>query len=60
MSAKEFFETVVKMREAQKKFFKSHSSFDLETAKRYEKVVDAEIKRVREITGEEPKQLTLF
>ena len=58
MSPREFFDTVVKMREAQKKYFKSRSSFNLEAAKRYEKLVDAEIKRVREIV--EPKQPTLF
>ena len=60
MSPKEFYDTVVRMREAQKKFFKSHSSFDLSESKRLEKLVDAESKRVQEVTGEEPKQLTLF
>ena len=58
MSPREFYATVVKMREAQKKYFKSRSSFDLEAAKRYEKLVDAEIKRLEELT--EPKQPTLF
>lgn len=60
MNAKEFFDTVCAMRAAQKKFFKSRSSFDLQESKRLEKIVDAEIKRVGEVTGNEPKQLTLF
>lgn len=60
MTPREFFDNVCAMRDAQKRFFKSHSSFDLQESKRLEKIIDAEIKRVREIISNEPKQLTLF
>ncbi len=60
MNAKDFFDTVCAMRAAQKRFFKSHSSFDLQESKRLEKIIDNEIKRVEEVTKNEPKQLTLF
>lgn len=60
MNAKEFFDTVCAMRAAQKKFFKSHSSLDLQESKRLEKIIDNEIQRVGEVTKNEPKQLTLF
>jgi len=60
MSPREFYDIVVKMREAQKKYFKSRSSFDLEAAKRYEKIIDKEIERVKAVLGESPKQPTLF
>jgi hypothetical protein len=60
MNAKQFFDTVREMREAQKRFFKSHSSYDLQEAKRLEKIIDDEIKRVEQKTNNEPVQLTLF
>ena len=60
MTPKQFFDTVCAMREAQKKFFKPHSSFELREAKRLEKIIGTEIERVRKITGNEPKQPTLF
>lgn len=60
MTPKQFFDTVCAMREAQKKFFKSHSSFELHEAKRLEKIIDTEIERVRKIIDNNAKQPTLF
>lgn len=61
MNAKQFYETTRAMRAAQKKFFKSRSSFDLREAKRLEKVIDDEIARVDAIEeSKQPQQLTLF
>ena len=60
MKPKEFFDTVAQMRAAQKKFFKSHSSFDLQESKRLEKIIDAEIERVQGLEEGKPQQLTLF
>lgn len=51
------------MRAAQKKYFKSRSSFDLHEAKRLEKIIDDEIARVEAIENGKPAgptQLTLF
>ena len=60
MKPREFFDAVAQMRAAQKKFFKSHSSFDLQESKRLEKFIDAEIKRVKDLEDDKPQQLTLF
>ena len=57
MNAKEFFLTVAQMREAQKKYFKNRFSADLEKAKELEKIIDAEIERVKKLT--EPLQTKL-
>lgn len=46
MNAKEFHDAVVKMREAQKEYFKYRLSSDLNKSKRLEKEIDDEIKRV--------------
>lgn len=46
MSPKEFFDTVVKMREYQKRYFKARLPVDLKESKRLEKIVDSEIERV--------------
>ena len=46
MDAKEFFETVKKMRTAQKDYFQTRRNEDLKTAKALEKQVDAEVNRV--------------
>jgi len=46
MNAKEFYDAVVKMREAQKEYFKYRLSSDLNKSKRLEKEIDDEIKRV--------------
>lgn len=61
MNAKQFYETTRDMRQAQKKYFKSRSSFDLREAKRLEKVIDDEIARVDAIEkSKKPQQPTLF
>ena len=46
MNAKEFYDAVVKMREAQKEYFKYRLSSDLNKSKRLEKEIDDEIKRI--------------
>ncbi len=59
MTPREFFDKVAAMRDAQKKYFKSRSRFDLDAAKRLEK----EIARVAAIENNKPAgptQLTLF
>lgn len=61
MNAKQFYETTRAMRAAQKKFFKSRSSFDLREAKRLERIIDDEIARADAIEeSKQPQQLTLF
>lgn len=63
MTPREFFDKVVAMRAAQKRFFKSHSSFDLQESKRLEREIDVEIARVEAIENSKPAgptQLTLF
>ena len=49
MTAKEFFQLVVRMRKAQQEYFKTRSGASLQDSKRYEKEVDIEIKRVTHI-----------
>ena len=49
MSPKEFFDKVVKMRAAQKEYFKFRSTSNLNTSKRLEKEIDDEIARVQKI-----------
>lgn len=58
MTAQEFFEKVAEMRKAQKDYFKVRDVGALLTAKQLEREIDAEIKRVEEITDD--KQLKLF
>lgn len=63
MTPREFFDKVAAMRDAQKRFFKSHSSLDLQESKRLEKEIDNEIARVAAIENNKPAgptQLTLF
>lgn len=49
MSPKEFFDKVVKMRAAQKEYFKFRSTTSLNASKRLEKEIDDEISRVQKI-----------
>lgn len=49
MNAKEFYDTVVKMRKAQRDYFRTRSQHSLNESKQFEKLVDAEIKRVEQI-----------
>lgn len=60
MDAKEFFEKVVKMREAQKNYFKTRSSMALQLSKRLEKEIDEEIVRVNQIINKPNPQSSLF
>lgn len=46
MNSKEFYDTVVKLREAQRSYFKTRSSIDLQRSKQLEKIIDCEIDRV--------------
>lgn len=57
MNAEQFFNTVAQMRAKQKEYFRTRSSAALTDSKRLEKIVDAEIQRVREIIKgkQEPK-----
>lgn len=52
MDSKAFYDTVVKMREAQKEYFKTRRPSDLQRSKQYEKVIDDEIARVQRIIWE--------
>ncbi|MCM1221289.1 MAG: hypothetical protein NC548_43100 [Lachnospiraceae bacterium] len=52
MDSKTFYDTVVRMREAQKAYFKSKRPCDLQRSKEIEKVIDAEIARVQRIEFE--------
>lgn len=59
MNAKEFFDTVAEMRKAQNKYFRMRTTENLNNAKRLEKIVDEEIRRVEDIKMRE-KYKTLF
>lgn len=52
MNAKEFFDVVSQMREAQKSYFRTRSKSSLEKSKELEKQVDAEISKVNYILFE--------
>lgn len=63
MTPREFFDKVVDMRNAQKKYFMTRSKQHLEEAKRLEREIDDEITRVNSICNNkpaEPTQLTIF
>lgn len=49
MDARQFFNLVSRLREAQKRYFKTRSSIDLQSSKQLEKEIDAEIERVNTI-----------
>lgn len=49
MDAKEFYDTVKRMRSAQRDYFKTHSPSYLREAKMLEKAIDDEITRVDKI-----------
>ena len=59
MNAREFFDAVVEMRKAQSKYFRMRTTENLNNAKRLEKIVDEEIRRVEDIKMRE-KYKTLF
>lgn len=52
MDSKTFFDKVVRMREAQKAYFKRRSPSYLNESKRFEKEIDDEIKRVQQLINE--------
>ena len=56
MNSKQFFEAVVKLRELQKRYFKSRLSMDLSASKRLEKIIDDEIARVDTVLSNKNKQ----
>jgi len=49
MDAKKFYDTVKKMREAQRLYFKTRSPSALEESRRLERTIDEEIQRVERI-----------
>lgn len=49
MNAKEFYDTVKEMREAQRNYFKYRTKQFLEQSKSLERAIDDEIKRVEQI-----------
>ena len=49
MNARQFYDLVVKMRKAQRDYFRTRSQLSLNESKQLEKLVDAEIKRVEQI-----------
>lgn len=59
MNAREFFDAVVEMRKAQSKYFRMRTTENLNNAKRLEKIVDEEIRRVEDIKMRE-RYKTLF
>lgn len=56
MNAKEFYNTVVKMRKAQRDYFRTRSQRTLNESKQLEKLVDAEIERVEEVLKKQAEQ----
>ena len=53
MNAKEFFYLVAQMRDAQNEYFKTRDRRVFMAARKYENMVDFEIRRVKEITQNE-------
>lgn len=51
MNPREFYDTVVKMRNMQKEYFKTRNSLALRRSMQLEKLVDDEIKRVSQLSG---------
>lgn len=56
MNAKEFYNTVAKMRKAQRDYFRTRSQRSLNESKQLEKLVDTEIKRVEEVLKKQAEQ----
>ena len=52
MTPKEFYTTVVKMRTAQKMYFKSRNEHYLKESMKLEQMIDEEINRVNELTNQ--------
>lgn len=60
MTPREFFDKVVAMRNAQKKYFMARTKSNLEDAKRLEREIDDEINRVNSICTNKPSQPMIF
>lgn len=60
MTPKQFLDLVARMREEQKKFFRTKSQTALNESKRLEQEVDREIARVEELLPPKPEQPKLF
>ena len=60
MTAKDFFTLVVQMRNAQKLYFRTRDKSDLQAAKKLEKHVDDEIRRVEHLQVEPELPLLLY
>lgn len=56
MTAREFFDAVVKMRQLQKEYFRTRSSLTLAASKKQEKHIDDEIARTNTILSKKNKQ----
>lgn len=55
MNAKQFFDKVVELRQAQREYFRTRMPDDLRKAKTIEVEIDREIKRVQQIEKERAK-----
>ncbi|ERJ80049.1 hypothetical protein J5A56_00540 [Prevotella melaninogenica] len=60
MNSREFFSKVALMRQLQQEYFKTRRKSVLNECKTVEREVDAEIKRVNAIIGNQPKEQELF
>ena len=61
MNARQFFDKVAAMRDAQKEYFKTRTATALNKSKALEREVDEEISRVRAVLeARKPKQPELF
>ena len=60
MNARQFFEKVREMRNAQNTYFRTRSQADLNRARSIEKEIDAEIKRVDAVIAERSAGPSLF
>lgn len=56
MNAREFYRAVVKMRKAQRDYFRTRSQRSLTESKQLERQVDAEIERVTKIEQEQAEK----
>lgn len=56
MNSKEFYDTVVKLRNEQKTYFRTKSPLALKASKELEKKIDDEIDRVNRILDEQRQQ----
>jgi len=62
MDHREFYDAVKKIRELQKEYFKTRSQYTPEASKKQEKLIDAEIARVKSVLKQriEAQQQKLF